>query len=117
MSDGSKPLTDGATYYYRITCFNEAGSESLPSDAVSATTRPLLPSPQQLKATSGQPGKVTINWESTPEFKEKSKAELGDYEQATGNAAATMLKVALDVTPEARQWVRKWLTEKYSVKF
>lgn len=70
MSDGSKPLTDGATYYYRITCFNEAGSESLPSEAISATTRPLLPSPQQLKATSGLPAKVTINWESTPEFKE-----------------------------------------------
>ena len=54
---------------------------------------------------------------STPEFKEKSKEELGDYEQATGKAAAAMLKVALDVTPEARQWVRKWLTEKYDVKF
>jgi hypothetical protein len=54
---------------------------------------------------------------STPEFKEKSKEELGDYEQATGKAAAEMLKVALDVRPEARQWVRKWLTEKYNVKF
>ena len=54
---------------------------------------------------------------STAEFKEKSKEELGDYEQATGAAAAAMLKVALDVTPEAQQWVRKWLTEKYNVKF
>jgi tripartite-type tricarboxylate transporter receptor subunit TctC len=54
---------------------------------------------------------------AAPGFKEKAQAELGDYDQATGNAAATMLKVALDVTPEARQWVRKWLTEKYGVKF
>jgi len=54
---------------------------------------------------------------STAEFKEKSKQELGDYEQATGKAAASMLNVALDVTPEARQWVRNWLTEKYNVKF
>jgi tripartite-type tricarboxylate transporter receptor subunit TctC len=54
---------------------------------------------------------------ATPEFKEKSKAELGDYEQATGKAAEAFLKVALEVTPEARQWVRKWLTEKYNVKF
>lgn len=54
---------------------------------------------------------------AAPGFKEKAQAELGDYDQATGNAAATMLKIALDVTPEARQWVRKWLTEKYNVKF
>jgi len=54
---------------------------------------------------------------STPEFKEKAREELGDYEQVTGKASATMLNVALDVTPEAKAWVRKWLTEKYNVKF
>lgn len=53
----------------------------------------------------------------TDEFKKKAEAELGDYEQATGKAAETMLKVALDIPPEARQWVRKWLTDKYNVKF
>jgi tripartite-type tricarboxylate transporter receptor subunit TctC len=54
---------------------------------------------------------------STAEFKEKAQEELGDYEQATGNTATALLKVALDVTPEAQQWVRKWLIEKYNVKF
>lgn len=52
-----------------------------------------------------------------PGFKEKAQQELGDYEQATGKAAATMLNVAINVTPETKQWVRKWLTDKYNVKF
>lgn len=54
---------------------------------------------------------------NTPGFKERAKEELGEYEQATGKAAATMLNVALDASPEARQWVRKWLTDKFNVKF
>ena len=70
IGDGTRPLSDGATYYYRVSCFNAAGSESLPSETVSATTRAALPSPRNLKASSGLPGKVTLTWDSAPEFKE-----------------------------------------------
>lgn len=87
MSDGTRPLADGATYYYRVSCFNDAGSESLPSQTVSATTRQLLPSPKELKASTGQAGKVTLNWESTPEFK-----EYEIYRGAVGQNEVTRIK-------------------------
>ena len=69
VSDGSRPLSDGKTYYYRISCFNEAGSESLPSETVSSTTRSTLAPPKHLRASTSQAGRVTLNWDSTPEFK------------------------------------------------
>ena len=88
LGDGTRPLADGATYYYRISAFNEVGSESLPSQTVSATTRGLLAAPRELKASAGQAGRVTLNWESTPEFKEYEV-----YRGAVGQNEVTRLKV------------------------
>ena len=51
-----------------------------------------------------------------PDFKEKSELVLGIYPQATGDAAVTRMKLAVDVAPEAKQFVKDWLTEKYNVK-
>jgi fibronectin type 3 domain-containing protein len=95
FTSDSKPLADGATYWYRITCFNGAGSESLPSETVSATTRPLLPAPKQLKASSGLAGKVTLSWESAPEFKEYEV-----YRGAVGQNEVTRLKTVKEGTYE-----------------
>jgi len=53
---------------------------------------------------------------TAPGFKDKAGDEIGVYEQATGQAAQTMLKVALDIDPEAKAWVKKWLADKYNVK-
>lgn len=53
---------------------------------------------------------------AAPEFKKKSAVQLGDYKQATGAAAEKMLDIALNIKPTAKSWVKKWLTEKYSVK-
>jgi len=70
MDDGTRPLSDGKTYYYRISCFNEVGSESLPSATVSATTRAALAPPGNLRASTSQTGRVTLNWDGTSEFRE-----------------------------------------------
>lgn len=52
----------------------------------------------------------------TPGFKEKAGDELGEYTQATGPAAQKMMEVALDISPQAKAWVKNWLTTKYNVK-
>ena len=45
-----------------------------------------------------------------------SQLVLGTYPQATGDAAVTRMRLAVDVPPEATQFVRDWLTEKYDVR-
>ena len=52
----------------------------------------------------------------TPGFRQKAGDVLGDYEQDTGAKADKTLNVALGINPKAKAWVKKWLTEKYSVK-
>jgi tripartite-type tricarboxylate transporter receptor subunit TctC len=53
---------------------------------------------------------------AAPGFKEKAGEEIGEYAQATGAASARMLKVALDIDPAAKAWVKKWLLDKYNAK-
>jgi tripartite-type tricarboxylate transporter receptor subunit TctC len=53
----------------------------------------------------------------TPAFKEKAGKELGDYDQAVGPAAQQALKVALDIDPQAKAWVKDWLARRFAVKF
>lgn len=53
---------------------------------------------------------------ASPGFKEKAGAEIGEYRQMTGPAAAKVLNVALDIDPQAKAWVKKWLADKYNVK-
>lgn len=43
--------------------------------------------------------------------------KIGTYDQVTGAAADLRFKAATNVPPEAREWVRNWLTTKYNVKF
>jgi len=71
----------------------------------------------------GTPKDIVAAWRdaaaktvAAPDFKEKSELVLGIYPQATGDAAVTRMKLAVDVAPEAKQFVKDWLTEKYNVK-
>lgn len=50
-----------------------------------------------------------------PDFKEKSKKQLGIYPQATGEKATVMLKQGTDVPEKAKAWVKKWLKDRYGV--
>ena len=49
-------------------------------------------------------------------FKEKSKKRLGVYPQKTGAEAKASLKVAIEVPPEAKAHVKKWLKDRFGVK-
>ena len=53
----------------------------------------------------------------TPSFKEKAGDELGEYEQAIGPAAREAMRVALTIDPQAKAWVKDWLTRRFNVKF
>ena len=71
----------------------------------------------------GTPEDIVAAWRdaaaktvAASDFKEKSELVLGIYPQATGDAAVTRMKLAVDVAPEAKQFVKDWLTEKYNVK-
>ena len=71
----------------------------------------------------GTPEDVVAAWRDAaaktvgaPDFTEMSERVLGIYPQATGEAAVTRMRLAVDVAPEAKQFVKDWLTEKYNVK-
>ena len=51
------------------------------------------------------------------EFKNTSQAALGEYPQAVGDTADGLVDLAINVDPQAVEWVRNWLTERYNVKF
>ena len=72
----------------------------------------------------GTPDDIVAGWRdaaaktvSAPGFAEQAEQVLGVYPQATGEAAVKRMELAVNVSSEAKQWVRNWLTEKYGVKF
>lgn len=52
-----------------------------------------------------------------PEYLAKRDEIIGEYEQVTDAAAERLYKNSTTITPEARQWVRDFLTKNYEVKF
>lgn len=57
-------LADATTYWYKISAFNKNGQETDPSEAVSATTRGVPPTPQGFTARQGEPRRVSLQWEA-----------------------------------------------------
>ena len=57
-------LGDSTTYYYRISTINSIGVESSLSPIVAVTTKGAPEPPADLRATSGQPEKVTLEWKA-----------------------------------------------------
>lgn len=55
--------------------------------------------------------------QSDPEFVARKDKVLGLYPQATGKAAETLYRVATEVSPASRYWVREHLSQNYGVKF
>jgi tripartite-type tricarboxylate transporter receptor subunit TctC len=55
--------------------------------------------------------------QSDPQLVATKDKILGEYPQATGKDAQTLYRVATQVSPASRYWVREHLTQNYSVKF
>lgn len=72
----------------------------------------------------GTPKDIIDTWRAAaakainaPGFAKAAEKRLGKYKQVTGKAAAQGLKTAISVSPNAKAWVKNWLTKKYRVKF
>jgi len=52
-----------------------------------------------------------------PQFVATKAKILGEYPQATGKEAETLYRVATQVSPASRYWVREHLSQNYGVKF
>jgi tripartite-type tricarboxylate transporter receptor subunit TctC len=52
-----------------------------------------------------------------PELQARKGDVLGEYEQAVGDAVEALYKVATTIAPEARAWVREFLSSNFNVRF
>jgi tripartite-type tricarboxylate transporter receptor subunit TctC len=52
-----------------------------------------------------------------PEYRAKRDAAIGEYEQLTDKAGEELYREGTTITPQARQWVREFLSKNYNVKF
>jgi hypothetical protein len=80
-------LSDAATYYYRLTLYDDQGRETGLSDIASATTRGKPPTPEGLSAQSGLVKQVKLSWKVRPEKEVEgycvywNKVEAGEFQQ------------------------------------
>ncbi|MEN8717071.1 MAG: hypothetical protein ABF301_00220, partial [Sulfurovum sp.] len=58
-----KRLGNNETNTYRIIAYTHDDIASIPSDSVTANTKPLPQNPLNIKATTTQPKKIIVNWE------------------------------------------------------
>lgn len=72
----------------------------------------------------GTPSEIVDAWRQAfvdvvndPEFQANSKEVLGDYQQAVGDDVDKLYRIATNVAPETRDWVREYLSENYQVSF
>lgn len=52
-----------------------------------------------------------------PELLANKDAALGEYVQATGDAIGPLYRLGTTIAPEAREWVRNYLTTNHNVRF
>ena len=57
-------LADAATYWFRLSAVNKNSQETDMSEAVSATTRGVPPTPQGFAAKNREPRRVSLRWEA-----------------------------------------------------
>jgi len=59
----------------------------------------------------------TVQESDDPQLVASKAKILGEYPQATGKDAVTLYRVATQVSPASRYWVREHLVQNYGVKF
>lgn len=79
------------------------------------------PAQKMIVVKKGTPADIVDTWRKAaadtidePGFKEAAAKALGDYPQAVGAKAAVLKKIATDVPPDARKWVKDWLKRDYN---
>ncbi len=71
----------------------------------------------------GTPDDIVQQWQEAtralvndPAFREKAPAVLGGYLPIIGDKGEQLIKEALQIKPEYRQWLKDWLFDTYQVK-
>ena len=71
----------------------------------------------------GTPKEIVDTWRAAaekvvkaPDFAKAAEKALGDVDQGTGKRADALYKLATDVDPKSKDWVRNWLTKKFDAK-
>ena len=79
------------------------------------------PAQKMIFVKKGTPKDILDAWRKAaadtinePGFKEAAAKALGNYPQAVGKQAEVLKKVATDVPPAAKKWVKDWLKRKYN---
>jgi fibronectin type 3 domain-containing protein/TolB-like protein len=101
FTDEHYPLKDNRVYYYKISSYNSAGSESQHSKEVSAVTKALPQAPAGVKAVSGEVKKVSVVWDKNPEadIKEyivhRRKSDEKDFEEISSTKETSYIDSGL----------------------
>ena len=105
MAQGKKP--EGIEYEAYLAFFGSGFAAQKPC---------MLPegTPDEIVATYR---KAFADAVADPDLQKNKGEVLGDYQQAVGDDIDALYKVATTINPEAREWVRNFLTENYQVKF
>ena len=53
--------------------------------------------------------------EPTQDFQKHAKKAFGPYEQSYGKDGAKVLKMATDLTPETKAWLKNWIKQRFNV--
>lgn len=61
-----KSLDNSETFTYRVIAYTHDNIPSMPSESVTANTKPLPIGVSNLNATTNQPKKIVVNWELSP---------------------------------------------------
>lgn len=60
---------------------------------------------------------AAIDVASQPDFKEKARTAIGDYDQIVGKNVEDAFDMIFTLSDEDTQWIQDWLVEKYDVQF
>ncbi len=82
-------LEDNIVYMYRLKAYTFDGIESQPSEIVRAQTKPLPFPANNVRATTDQPRKITVNWEPS---NTQDVIQYNLYSSSSANGSFTHLK-------------------------
>ncbi|MDP2410911.1 MAG: tripartite tricarboxylate transporter substrate-binding protein [Pseudolabrys sp.] len=105
MMNGKKP--SGVAFNAYISFFGSGFAAQKPAMLPKGTPKPIVAAYRKAFADAV----------ADPELQAKKDKVLGDYEQATGDDIEALYKVATSIEPDARAWVREFLTKNHNVRF
>jgi len=93
------------------------------ADAYNAFLHMGVTASKSLILPKGTPDEIVAVWVETakkvvadPDFRKKAKKVIGAYQQSYGKDAANVLRMATDVSPETKAWLKAWIKQRFNVE-